>query len=165
MWFEVYISSTYPGQFGITQTIKYFYWTMIPPFVPVWSSSHGQFWLDKQEYYELPTPVELAAGFYPTDVEYPNYTRLVDAPGLQGVIIGVSCEASFHDFVRFTPEGSNSIAITLARVDWCWNSVAEQNVDLSWHMTGDAVTGPGLVEDDAFPEWEEVKTDLITWEE
>jgi len=74
-------------------------------------------------------------------------------------------QSSFHDFVRFIPQGSESIPITLARVDWSWNSVAEQNVDLTWHITGDAVTGPVLIEDDTFPDWEEVKTDLITWEQ
>jgi hypothetical protein len=163
--YNAYISKTFPGAFGITQTIDYFYWTMLPVFVPIWSSTEGEFWLDVTEYYEPPTEVGLATGTYPSEEEYPIPTSLVDAPGYQGVTVGVSCEVSCHDYIRFTPTGAGSIAITLARVDWTWNSVAEQNVDTSWHITGDAVTGPTLFEDDTFPDWEETNTYLIPWEE
>lgn len=166
MSYRAYISKTYPGQFGITQTVKYFYWTMLPiVFVPIWSSSHGEFWLDKDEYYEGLTEVALSPGSYPSAEEYPSYSELMDAPGFQGIFAGASCEIACRDYIRFIPSGSDSIPITLLRVDWAWDSVAEQAIDLSWSITADAVTGPDSLADDSFPDWEKVKTELIEWEQ
>jgi len=166
MNYYAYISKTYPGQFGITQLINRFYWTILgPTFVPIWSSTHGDYWLDTSEYYDGLTQITLDASEYPSPAEYPAYSELIDGPGFGMLMIGASCNVNCRDYIRFTPSGSDSIPITLERVDWTWNSVAEQDISLTWHITGDAVTGPDEVGDDSFPEWQNVDSSIITWEQ
>jgi hypothetical protein len=166
MSYHAYISKTYPGQFGITQLIKRFYWTILgPTFVPIWSSTHGDYWLDTSEYYDGLTSITLNENEYPSQDEYSSYSDLTDGPGFGMLMIGASCEVHCRDYIRFTPSGSGSIPVTIERVDWSWNSVAEQDTTLTWHVTGDAVTGPDEITDDSFPEWESVDSSIIQWEQ
>ncbi|HRT09471.1 MAG TPA: hypothetical protein P5233_13910 [Candidatus Paceibacterota bacterium] len=156
MVFEVYISKTYPGKFGITQLVNMFSQTMIqlPPYF-IWHSTLGTFWLDGvQEFYDGEKEVELSS--WPSDGEFSEPTLIYDMPGQALCYVMGSYNGDWQDYVRFTPAGNNSIAVTLARIEWHWAATAELSSG-GWAITSDGVDGPVLYEDDGFPEWTEVR--------
>ncbi len=154
MSFKVYISQTYPGKFGLTQLVKMEAGThmILPPFVHT-DSTDGSFWLDG------------STEFYNDEVNFTSASQLDDAPGFQLIETYGYYFGDWKVFVRFTPDGSGSIPITLGRIDWGWSSWADQDIpapypqSFLWSIDPalEAVYGPTTHQDDAFPEWTKVK--------
>ena len=151
MHFDVYISKTYPGSFGISQLVKYYTATGYLPIL--WDSTDGDFWLDSShEYYSGLIRVNQDSSTWPSNVPSPNPATIDDAP--QGNLWAVfgEYEGTWKDYVRFTPDGNGSIPITLGRIDWNWTAWA--SITFSWYVTTNTVHGPTLdTSDDSPPQW------------
>ena len=155
MIYDVYISQTYPGSFGLTQLTQYFTESGYIPPLFYWIESTGDdFWLDSShEYYSGLKNVILNSGSWPSTNSYPASAKIEDAPQGNIYLSYGKYYGQWKDYVRFTPSGRDSIPITLGRVDWSWN--AEASLGLSgWVITSNSVAGPTLDRnDDSFPTW------------
>jgi hypothetical protein len=66
---------------------------------------------------------------------------------------------SARDFVRFLPDGTGSIWVTLGITRWETVGIAEQDIWTNWSITEDATTGPDALDtSDEFPIWLETVT-------
>lgn len=92
----------------------------------------------------------------PSNDRYDTPVEIRDTPGLQLGILYGSYEGAWQTYVRFTPKEPDSIPVTLGRVDWSWNAVANTTNGV-WHVTADSGSVPILHEDDTFPEWSDVR--------
>ena len=154
MNFSVHISQNCYGKFGVTQLVKYEIGTglPVPPFQWL-QSSDGQYYLDG------------SSEFYSPEKDVTQACRLDDSPAVELIYYWGQYDGRWKSYVRFTPNGSDSIPITLGRIDWSWSSWAEQSapyLDQDWAVdpTLDVVDGPTLHSDDSFPEWIRVKSGL-----
>jgi len=163
MCFNVYISKTYPGKFGISQLVRMSWETYFPagPFPIPWGFSTGEaYWLDSRtgdQFYDGLTDINLDPATFPSDEEYPVPTKLYDAPGCPLYLIYGTYHGNWKSYVMFLPQGAGSIPITLERIDWSWTSFTSQNLDLTWSDPDpDSVADPRRHSDDTFPEWDKV---------
>ena len=62
---------------------------------------------------------------------------------------------AFQSYIRFRPDGVNSIAVTLGLVSWGWSGRADETGG-QWTLTSSSTNGPSLTESSAFPYWEKV---------
>ncbi len=62
---------------------------------------------------------------------------------------------SARDFIRFQPDGANSIWVTLGIIHWYTVGTAEQDLLGNWSITSDATTTPpaGPNSSDELPVW------------
>ncbi len=149
MDFRVYISKTFPGKFGITQLVNMSSETIV--ISPIWTSTGGSYYLDKaQEYYE--TNLIQITNIAPNE-ESNQGSQIYDTPGQTLGTIEADYTGYWKDYVRFTPDGSDSIAVTIGRIDWNWAATALATPH--WHITSDpsGVNGPSTNADDSFPTW------------
>lgn len=76
-----------------------------------------------------------------------------DGPSLHWTtpdIVSLSC----RDFVRFKPDGDDSIWVTLGIVSWHTNGRADQDILSIWTITDDSTPDPSDPDDsDEFPKW------------
>jgi hypothetical protein len=148
MDFRVYISKTFPGKLGITQLVNMYSETIV--LSTIWTSTGGNYYLDKaQEFYEDQKDVTVTS--WPSNEECPNASRIYDTPGQTLGTLEADYTGHWKDYVRFTPDGNNSIPITLGRIDWDWAATALATPH--WHITSDGVNGPVQHDDDSFPTW------------
>jgi len=138
MWFDVSITSNYPGSFGIVQLVNYFAQNGV-----TFNTSFGSFWLDGSGYYEGPKDRSVKC-------------TLFDGPGIYLGLVTASYDGHWKDYVCFTPPGG--IPVTLGRIEWNWSASA-LNPDplIGWIIESDHVDGPTLYPDDSFPFWSNVK--------
>ena len=156
MHFAVYISKTHPGSFGLTQLVDMYSQTgrAIPPFIN-WNSTDDAFWLDGSGEYYSPT-VTLPNDLLTSTNRFDTPSEIRDAPGLAlGVLYGFY-DGQWQTYVRFTPTESGSIPVTLGRIDWSWDSVANTTNGI-WQVTADSGSTPIFHDDDSFPVWTNVK--------
>jgi hypothetical protein len=71
----------------------------------------------------------------------------------------VTIDDKFRDYVRFRPTGTDSIWITIGRVDWSW--VASANSANNWTPIA-TIVQPAIVSDDSFPFWSALVPSIIS---
>jgi hypothetical protein len=135
MRFDVTINSKYPGNFGLTQLVNYHAYPSTPG-----RTTYGNYWLDGREYYD---------GL----VNETQKNSIWDSPGVGFFGLYASYDGLWQDYVRFTP--NDGIAVTLGRIDWDWSAEAIRPPE---QVASDSGANPQLHDDDAFPEWLDVKT-------
>lgn len=140
MKFDVFISSKYPGNFGLSQLVKFTSESGLFPFSFNWT--YGDYYLDGSEYYDALHKVS-------------ETSEIFDTPG-QGIESRqnfASYNGDWKDYVRFIPNGG--IPVTLGRIDWSWAATADKTID--WSIVSDGVDGPTLHDDDSFPVWSHIR--------
>jgi hypothetical protein len=114
----------------------------------------GGFVLDVDSPYGLDTPMPFPDAAAPVAHN--------DSPSIKEGIIGsfvdyVYCKDSFKVYLQFEPTGGNSIPITLGRIDWGWEGLA-QYTSGAWSLTINNPSGPTPDwTDDSFPSWTTVR--------
>ncbi len=156
MSFEVDILSEFAGVCRWTQLInQYRYRDEVAGF---WTkNTGGDFWADGGEFYAAEI---LHAVLLPGAT---NTLGFADGPGNPVGLWVVTAVDSFETYLRFRPEGEESIWVTLGRVDWSWDVSADNplgwpynNIPENWTITRSIIPDPVLGPDISFPFWLDV---------
>ena len=137
------INSKHDGYIGVTQLIN----GNTSPYY-----TGGADWLDGTEIYGEPagSPYENSPKPYIVSSSSTHFTELEDHPYASVAPLCVTMNAHFKDYVRFKPDGDDSIFVTLGIVSWYMDGYA----CLPSSVTQDDLppaTGP--VDSTAFPLW------------
>jgi hypothetical protein len=110
-------------------------------------TTDGQYALDTSEWYEIPTVVtpgrESWLGWFS------------DVPSCQVGMTYITINDQFRDYIRFKPDGDDSIWVTIARIDWSWFGSARSP---TWAPPSGSVASPVQLDDQSFPFWSSVIT-------
>lgn len=152
MGFHCDIKSDFSGQANWTQLINGF--KNRDETYPLGSyswSTDGQYWLDGSKW-------GFANEFYLNNSITVNHSPLYteplifgDGPGWPVGLTVCTINDQFKTFVRFRPSGTDSIWVTLGRVDWSWSATAA--LGGQWGITSQYVPTPQLHDDTDFPFW------------
>jgi hypothetical protein len=140
MIYEYSIRSEFPGLANTTQLINRKYKRDLYPF----NFTTDGYDLDTTEWYNSNN-----AKVYPdTEAWLPIF---IDAPGVWTGRTYITIQDCFQDYVRFLPDGADSIWITIARIDWSWLGSATS--DNGWIPPSGSVATPAEFDDSTFPFW------------
>jgi hypothetical protein len=138
MFYEVNVNSTFSGNANFTQLITADYSD------PIYIFSVPE--CDGTEFYNDPSTRIINSGTIGLD-DGPSDTWVTPN------IVNLSCS----DFVRFQPDGANSIYVTLGIVTWDTVGTAEQSLSGYWSITTDTTPDPsGPDSSDTFPVWTQI---------
>jgi hypothetical protein len=140
MIYEYSIRSEFPGYSDTTQLINREVHRDLYPF----NTTTDGYDLDTAEWYNS----DHAAVYPNTEAWLPIY---IDGPGFITGRTYISIQDSFQDYVRFKPDGADSIWITIARIDWSWVGFATS--DNGWVPPSGSVAAPVPFDDSTFPFW------------
>jgi len=147
MAFSCRIQSDFGGQGRWTQLINSFRNRDETYPVGSWTwSTHGDYWLDNSEFY-FPNMFDVTVNAHATS----SPLGYGDAPSWPCGLTVCTINDQFKTYVRFLPDGANSIWITLGRVDWSWNATA--SLSGAWLITSQYTPLAQLNDDDSFPFW------------
>ena len=154
MGFTVQVHSDFAGVSQWTQLINEFReWDEYPAGV-LWHTTGGEDWADQGEFF---FPNNLHATNSPGDTTFLGFG---DQPGNPVGVSRIKINDRFKTYLRYLPTGSESIWVTLRRIDWGWEADAVNTSDWyhhtipsSWTITFDRVTGPIPHDVTEFPFW------------
>lgn len=152
MNFLAYVVSDYGGTIRWTQLINQYRYRDDGPTGSWTESTDGKFEVDAGEFY---VPQTCSTDLTPGQT---NWLSFADGPGNP---VGYSLAEShdiFKTYLRFRPNGDDSIWVTLGRVDWSWQATAScpTGSPLSWEnwsITSSNITGPVYFDDTTIPFW------------
>jgi hypothetical protein len=148
MSYDCSIISDFSGVGNITQLVNR---DMSRDLVPTQITTGGAFCLDTSEWYN-----QVDAAVLPGSESWLNFS---DMPGVPVGRTFITIEDYFQDYVRFKPDGEDSIWITIARVDWSWfGSATSAN---GWVPPSGSVEPPVKLDDDTFPFWLDVARGVV----
>lgn len=115
------------------------------------SSTLGAFYADGGEFYNE-SGVDIRAG------RTPGISSLyfMDGPAIPCLLWSASVSDEFQDYIRYRPEGADSIWVTIGRVDWNWGADASTLLYLwtsGWMIDWGIWDWEGPYDVDSFPSW------------
>lgn len=114
-------------------------------------TTNGEFWLDNQDPYNNQSTGVIASQ---AKITY------FDSPSFECIYSFVDATDAFKAYIRFIPNGAESIPITLGLVTWGWSGRADEDSGGIWTLTNSNVVPPTLVESDEFPVWTKVYSNV-----
>lgn len=143
MIYECSIRSDFPGFANTTQLVNREYHRDLYPF----NSTTDGYALDTTEWYND----NAAAVLTNWESWLPMF---IDGPGELTGRTYIAIQEGFQDYVRFKPDGADSIWITIQRIDWSW--VGSATADNGWFPVSGSVASPVAFDDSTFPFWLDV---------
>jgi len=143
MMYQCSIVSEFAGLGNTTQLINR---DVNRDLYPFHITTDGQYELDTSEWYSHDAVVNANSESW--------LELFTDMPGVPVGRTFITIQDSFEDYIRFKPDGADSIWITIARIDWSWLGIATDSND--WVPPSGNVVPPIEFEDDGFPFWLDV---------